>query len=147
MEDFITSTLKLGRKVSMVLWLIDQYSSLGCNEEVSIYLNARPADFQRKAGGYLVFTDLEEESYRVSVESPFFLDEEIQVNLSDLDRSEPVVYIALKPSPTYQFNTGATLIRASLDSQGNPLNTTLTATLTSDNCARAHLGSKGAQAG
>lgn len=27
MQNFITTTLKLGRKVSLVLWLIDQYTS------------------------------------------------------------------------------------------------------------------------
>ncbi len=148
MDNYITSTLKLGRKVSMVLWLIDQYSSLGCNEEMSVYLNGHSATFQRKAGGYLVFTDLEEDLYRVSIESPYYFNEELQVSLSSLDRSEPIVYVPLKPAPTYRFNPGATLIRASLcTANGEPASTSLTATLCSDNCARAQLGHQGAKAG
>ncbi|PKM76155.1 MAG: hypothetical protein CVU90_13980 [Firmicutes bacterium HGW-Firmicutes-15] len=148
MDNYITSTLKLGRKVSMVLWLIDQYSSLGCNEEMTVYLNGRPAAFQRKAGGYLVFTDLEEDLYLVTIESQYYFKEELQVILSKLDRSEPIVYVPLKPAPTYRFNTGATLIRASLCTvTGEPVCTSLTATLCSDNCARAQLGSQGAKAG
>jgi hypothetical protein len=148
MENYITSTLKLGRKVSMILWLIDQHSSLGCNEEISVYLNGHPTAFQRKAGGYLVFTDLEDDLYQVSIESPYYFDEVLQVSLSSLNRSEPIVYVPLKPAPTYRFNPGATLIRSSLSTtNGLPVSTILTATLCSDNCARAKLGPQGAKAG
>jgi len=148
MESYITSTLKLGRKVSMVLWVIDQYRALGCNEEMSVCLNGRPAAFQRKAGGYLVFTDLEEDRYQVSIESPYYLKEELEVILSQLDRSEPVVYVPLKPAPTYRFNSGATLIRTSIGTEnGNPVSTDITVTFVSENCARAQIDLQGAKAG
>lgn len=148
MQNFITSTLKLGRKLSMVLWLIDQYTSLGSNEEISVCLNGLPAGFQRKAGGYLVFTDLEEDRYRISLESPYYCPEELEVHLSSLDRSEPVVYVPLKPAPAYRFNPGSTLIRASLCAKdGGPASGNITAILGSENCARAQLGRQGAKAG
>lgn len=148
MRNYITSTLKLGYKVSMVLWLIDQYRGLGCNEELDVYLNGQPAPFQRKAGGYLVFTDLEEDFYQIRIESRYYLTEELEVYLSSLDRTEPIVYVPLKPAPAYPFNPGATLIRASLgNARGKPVSAGLTATLGSDNCARAQLGRQGAQAG
>jgi len=148
MQNFITTTLKLGRKVSLVLWLIDQYTSLGCNEEVSVFLNGRPSDFQRKAGGYLVFTDLEEDRYHILIESRYYFTEQLELTLSRLDRSEPIVYVPLKPAPQYRFNTGATLIRASLcNKNGDPLIGTLITTLISNNCARAKLGRQGAKAG
>jgi len=147
MQNYMTSTLKLGRKVSMVLWLIDQHTSLGCNEEIAVYLNGRPVSFQRKAGGYLVFCDLEEDLYRVSIESPYYFTEQLEISISSLNRADPVVYVPLKPAPTYRFGQGATLIRASLRTQnGDPANAVLTATLGSDKCARAQLGRQGAQA-
>ncbi len=148
MHNFITSTLQLGRKVSMVLWLIDQYTSLGCNEDITVYLNERPASFQRKAGGYLVFSDLEEDQFRVSIESPCYFTEQLEISLNNLNRSEPVVYVPLKPAPQYRFNPGATLIRASLcDNNGEPVSCSLIATLSSNDCARARLGRQGAKAG
>lgn len=148
MSDFLTSTLKLGRKISFVLWLIDQHTSLGSNEEVDVYLNGIPASYQRKAGGYLIFTDLEQDYYRVEVESPVYLPAAAEVAISQLDRAEPVVYLLLKPAPAYRFNTGATLVRASLtDAQGSPVSAPITAAITSDNGARARLGRQGAKAG
>lgn len=146
--NYITTTLKLGRKVSLVLWLMDQYRSLGCNEEISVYLNDYPAAFQRKAGGYLIFTDLEEDCCRLSIESQYYFKEQLEINLKSLNRSEPIVYVPLKPAPSYPFNPGATLIRASLsDKKGHALKAAVTATLGSDKCARAKLGRQGAQAG
>ncbi|MGI5911858.1 MAG: hypothetical protein ACOX6E_04645 [Syntrophomonadaceae bacterium] len=148
MQNFITSTLKLGHKVSMVLWLIDQYTSLGCNEEIKVYLNGRPSDFQRKAGGYLVFTDLEEDLYHIVLESQYYFTEQFEVSLSRLDRSEPIVYVPLKPAPQYRFNPGATVIRASLcNKKGDPLCGTLVTTLVSNNCARARIGRQGGKTG
>lgn len=148
MGNFITSTMKLGRKVSMVLWLIDQHSALGCNDELDVYLNGRPAAYQRKAGGYLVFTELMENDFRVRVESRYYLPEEFDVSLSSLNSAEPVVYVPLKPAPAYPFNTGATLIRVSFCSpQGRPLQTVLTAVISSEIAARAQLGRQGAKAG
>jgi len=148
MDSYITSTLKLGHKVSFILWLIDQYTSQGCNEEATVYLNGHPASFQRKAGGYLVFTDLEEDHYHLQVEAPYYLSQELEVTISSLDRNEPVVYVALQPAPPYRFKPGATLIRASLgNKKGDPVCTCLTAMVSSDNCARAKLGRQGAKAG
>ncbi|MGE5381398.1 MAG: hypothetical protein ACM3NT_10085 [Methylocystaceae bacterium] len=148
MQEYMTSTIKLGHKVSFVLWLIDQFSSLGCNEEVAVFLNGAPANFQRKAGGYLVFTDLEEDQYQVAVSSPYYLTEHLVVKPSGLDRADPTVYIPLKPAPAYRFNPGTTLIRASLVTRQNePLAAAITATIISDICARARLGRQGAKSG
>lgn len=150
MENYIISEIRLGKRVSMVLRLIDQYTALGSNEsDISVFLNGRPASFQRKAGGYLVFTELEEELYRVVIESKFYLSEEFEVRPGELDRAEPIVYVALKPSLLYHFNASATLIRVSVCRQnGEPAEgAVITAALLSDNCARARLGRQGAVAG
>lgn len=141
----ITSTLKLGKRVSLVLWLIDQYTGLGCNEkDVTVYLNGKIEAFQRKAGGYLVFTDLPEEVYRVRVEVAHYFAQELDVNLSEIVAQGRIVYLSLVPAPDYSFNTTATLLRASV-SRGKPVN--VTATLMSDDCARAKLGRQGAVVG
>lgn len=148
MQSYITSTLKLGRKVSLVIWLIDQYSSLGCSEEVNVYLNGQPAVFQRKAGGYLVFTDLEADDYKILIDSPYYFPEEFTIKLSSLNTAEPLVYVPLKPAPSYRFNPGSTLLRASILSEdGSPVIAAIKAALTDDNCARAKLGRQGAKAG
>lgn len=149
MDNFITSTLRLGERVSLVLWLIDQYTALGCNEpDISVYLNGKPAAFQRKAGGYLVFTELPKERYQVRIVSKRYLSEEFNLHLDDLDPKEPVYWAALKPSPIYEFKTGATLVRTSVfGADGNPAaDAVLTATLLNDNCARARLGKQGTAA-
>lgn len=150
MENYIISEIRLGKRVSMVIRLIDQYTALGSNEsDINVFLNGRPSNFQRKAGGYLVFTELEEELYRVVIESKFYLSEEFEVRPGELDRAEPVVYVALKPSLLYRFNSSATLIRVTVCRQnGEPVkDADITATLLSDNCARAKLGRQGAVAG
>ncbi len=142
----ITSTLRLGKKVSLVLWLIDQYTGLGCNEgDVSVYLNGRLEAFQRKAGGYLVFTDLTGEVCQIRVEVAHYLSEEFAVDLKAIIPNGRVVYVPLIPAPDYPFSTSATLLRASVAPSGQPA--VLTATLLSDNCARAKLGRQGATAG
>ncbi len=150
MQNFTTTRLRLGKRISLVLWLIDQYTALGSNEEdIRVYLNGRPADFQRKAGGYLVFSELEEKVYRVLIESERYFPEEFEVRLDELDQAEPVVWVSLKPSLLYRFNSTATLIRASVfQEHGEPAyEAQLTAVLCSDNCARARLGRQGASAG
>lgn len=150
MQNFTTTRLRLGKRISLVLWLIDQYTALGSNEEdIRVYLNGRPADFQRKAGGYLVFSELEEKVYKVLIESERYLPEEFEVQLDELDQAEPVVWVSLKPSLVYRFKSTATLIRASVfQENGEPAyEAQLTAVLCSDNCARARLGRQGASAG
>lgn len=142
----ITSTLHLGKRVSLVLWLIDQYTGLGCNErDVAVYLNGQREAFQRKAGGYLVFTDLPGEVYSIRVEAAHYFTQELQVNLKDIVSRGRIVYLSLVPAPDYPFSTTATLLRASISNHGVPAR--LTATLLSDNCARAKLGRQGAASG
>lgn len=150
MDKFITSTLRLGERVSLVLWLIDQYTALGSSEsDISVFLNGQPAAFQRKAGGYLVFTELPKELYKVAIVSKRYLSEEFEIHLADLNPGEPVFYVALRPSPIYQFKPSATLLRASIfEESGNPAPAAvLTATLLNDNCARAKLGRQGTASG
>lgn len=141
----ITSTLRLGKKVSMVIALIDQYTGLGCNErDVAVYLNGKSEGFQRKAGGYLVFTDLPGDVYQVRVEAAHYFSRELEVNLQEIVSRGRVVYLSLVPAPDYPFTTSATLVRASVG-QGSPVS--LTAAVLSDHCARAKLGRQGAAAG
>jgi len=141
----ITSTLKLGKQVSLVLWLIDQYTGLGCNEQdVTVYLNGQPEAFQRKAGGYLVFTDLPGGLYQVRVEAANYFSQELEVNLQEIVARGRVVYLSLVPTPNYPFSTTATLLRASI---GRGERADITAALLSDACARAKLGRQGAASG
>ncbi|MDD2620533.1 MAG: hypothetical protein PHC92_07695 [Syntrophomonadaceae bacterium] len=150
MDNFITSTLRLGERVSLVLWLIDQYTALGSSEpDISVFLNGHPAAFQRKAGGYLVFTELPKETYKIRIESKRYLSEEFELDINDLDPGEPVFWVALKPAPIYQFKPIATLIRTSVfDENGQPApDAILNAILLDDNCARARLGRQGAVTG
>lgn len=150
MQNFTTTRLRLGKRISLVLCLIDQYTALGSNEEdITVFLNGRSTAFQRKAGGYLVFSELEEKIYRIVIESERYFSEEFEVQLDQLDQAEPLVWVYLKPSLLYPFNSSATLIRASVfQKNGEPAsNAQLTAVLCSDNCARARLGRQGASSG
>ncbi len=150
MESYITSTLRLGKRISLVLWLIDQYTALGSDEsDITVYLNGKPASFWRKAGGYLVFTELEDDLYQVAIEADPYLSEELTIRLSEIKQPDRIVPVAMKPSPVYRFNAGATLIRASVASTGGEpaAGAGLAVILENEKCARAKLGRQGAKAG
>jgi hypothetical protein len=144
------STLKLGRPVSLVVGVTDDYTAQGIGgDEIEVFLTPHAKVPVRKTGGYFVFTGLEDDICQVGVKSDSYLEETMKVELGRLDPANPVVYMNLKPAPSYRFPASATLIRASIfDSAGQAAcGASIKAELLSEGCARARLTRNGAAAG
>lgn len=147
--DYV-SAIKLGGPVSLVVNLVDDYTGDGCNDgDLTVFLDGVRNKPERKRNGSFVFRDLSEPSCRVIVRGDRFLEESFTVNLDDLDPKSPVVPVSLKPATTYQFRKHSPVIRVTVvDQNGDPLpDVTIQAVLTSDECARARVGSPGAEPG
>lgn len=68
----------------------------------------------RKKEGVFVFVDLDRMTYTLKVESDMYFTQTIQVDPDQLDRLNPVIYVRLKPLPSYPFSRAATLLRGRL---------------------------------
>lgn len=91
----------ISKRVSLVLRLFDDYDLKPIENGVSIYLNEYDFKPIRKAGGYSIFTNLENDQNKVEIKSELYFDEVININLKDLNKLNPVINIRLKPSPRY----------------------------------------------
>ncbi|MEN6349440.1 MAG: hypothetical protein ABFD08_08635, partial [Syntrophomonas sp.] len=76
----------------------------------------------RKKEGVFVFVDLDRMTYTLIVESDIYFTQTIKVDPDRLDRLNPVIYVRMKPLPSYPFNKAATLLRGRLvDKSGSAL--------------------------
>lgn len=101
----------ISKMVSLVLRFFDDYDLKAIENGVSIYLNEYSFKPIRKAGGYFIFTNLENDIYKIEIKSELYLDEILNVNLKDLDNLNPVINIRLKPKPKYFFKEDGLIIR------------------------------------
>lgn len=101
----------ISKRVSLVLRLFDDYDLKTIENGVNIYLNGYNLKPIRKAGGYLVFTNLENDVYKIEIKSESYLTENFTVNLKDLDNLNPVINIRLKPNPKSFFKEDGVVIR------------------------------------
>lgn len=104
------------RKLSLVVYLVDEYSNKGITDDLEVSLKDQNMGPVRTIGGYYIFFDLPDSSYTVQARGgTHYFDEAMEeVQLADLDARNPVVSITLKPTPSYPFPPASTLIRGSL---------------------------------
>lgn len=109
------------RKLSLVVYLVDEYSNKGITDDLEVSLKDQNMAPVRTIGGYYIFFDLPDSSYTVQARggTHYFGEAMAEVQLADLDARNPVVSITLKPTPSYPFPPSSTLVRGSLwDSHG-----------------------------
>jgi|LGVF01.1.fsa_nt_gb hypothetical protein len=99
-------------KLSLAVSLLDDYSKGKPIGRVEVSLKGRKEKTIKNLSSYYLFLNLPDDTYTVQVWSDYYFDEDLNpINLSELDRKNPLVNITLKPNPSYPFPSGATLIR------------------------------------
>jgi hypothetical protein len=69
-----------------------------------------------------VFAKLEGTNFTARIENKYYFDQDVQVNISSLDRHNPLVNVTMKPKTLYPFPEASTLIRGKVtDSADVPL--------------------------
>lgn len=101
--------------VSFVVCVVDDFSGERVrNGNLLITLAESRKRPIRKKEGVFVFVDLDRMTYTLRVESDIYFPQSIQVDPDQLDRLDPVIYVRLKPLPSYPFSNAATLLRGRL---------------------------------
>lgn len=121
-------------KLSMAIWLIDDYTKKEPIGEIKIKIQNRDTNEIRNVkaaknlSGYFIYKDLPDARYSISIEPElYFPIKEIPVDLPLPDSKNPVIDIkktVLKPMSSYPFPGNATLIRgivSNTDSAENPV--------------------------
>ena len=102
-------------RLSLAVYLTDDYSGRGgyLDGDVTVSLKGQKTESFRNPGGYYLFLDLPEGSYTVQINGgEYYFDKEKEdVTPADLKKKSPVINITLKPTPSYPFQSSATLIR------------------------------------
>jgi hypothetical protein len=101
----------IGTSLTFAVNLIDSYSDRHPIGNIKVSVVDREITCVKNPSGYYVFTGLPRENYRVRIQSDFYFEEEAEVEVSHLDRLNPVWDIRLNPLPAYPFPPGANLIR------------------------------------
>lgn len=107
-----TSKIHLGKEVSLVLQLIDDYLgipvgigsakvSLSCFSSAPIY----------KEDGYVVFCGLLPQYALINIQSDIYMNRTFSMRIDSFTLSNPVIRISLKPRKSYTFGASATLVR------------------------------------
>lgn len=104
--------LNINYKATLVVILIDDYTSklvIGGNTSVSIdEVLKKPI---KKNDACYVFVDVKSDIYNINIKSNRYFQENIKITTEQLDAIEPVVYVRLKPLPSYDFDEDDTLVR------------------------------------
>ncbi len=107
-------------RLSFAVFLLDEYSNGKPIGRVEVSLKNRKEKPIKNLSSYYLFLDLTDDTYTIQVMSDYYFDEGSgSINPAELDTKNPVVNITLKPTPSYPFPPGATLIRGRVhDSAG-----------------------------
>lgn len=139
--------IQLGSKVSVVVYPMDDYTGeIAAASDINAWAPGLPNRPLRKPEGYFVFCDLPGNTYQIQVDSQQYFSEVMTIPVPQLDPSAGLVYISLKPRPSYSFPVGTPLIRFSVrDTHDRPLpDTKIKAIVSTEGCVRAKLGKDGA---
>ncbi len=98
-------------RVSLAIHLTEDFTGQQPIGAVRISLNNDKYVPVISPSGYYLFFKVKEESCKVQITSDYYIDDSFEVLLSDLDPTEPVKEVTLKPNPAYPFPNGTTLIR------------------------------------
>lgn len=111
----------ISTRLSMSVWLIDDYTKKEPIGDVKVLLNNRKMKVTNLSG-YYIFTDLAAGQYKLTIEPGFYFSKkEIPINIVPFDPRNPQIdhrEIILKPKPSYPFPANATLVRGLILSSG-----------------------------
>lgn len=100
------------KKVSLVVIPIDDFTDeIITKERVALKVNGMNRDIIKKQEGFLIITNLEETIIKLSVSAYSFIPVELEVNLAEIDRLEPILRVSLKPNEKYNFSSEVTCIK------------------------------------
>lgn len=114
----------IATKLSAAVSLIDDYTEKQAFGDVQVYIKGLNVEPVRNLGGYYLFFKLhgDDEEYIIRAAAGFYFEKEKAFKISELDSSNPVVQLTLKPKPAYPFPSGSTLIRGMVkDRNKNPV--------------------------
>ncbi|NOR49211.1 MAG: hypothetical protein GQ533_14415 [Methanosarcinaceae archaeon] len=108
------------RKLCLAIKLLDDYTSSEVVNNLDVLIKDHNVKPIRNPSGYYLFFDLPDDNYTVQVKGgEYYFDEEKKtVRRDDLNELNPVIDIILKPVPSYNFPSTATLIRGHLKDSG-----------------------------
>lgn len=138
--------IQLGSKVSVVVCPVDDFSGvIATSNDINIWAPGLPGQPLRKPEGQFVFCNLPGDTYRIRVDSGQYFAEEMAIPVRQLEPSR-VVYVPLKPRPSYSFPADTSLIRFSVRDNNDRIvpGTHVQAVVTTEGCIRAKLGKDGA---
>lgn len=111
--------------LSLAVWVTDEYTGSKPIGWIKIKVTLKERDIKvfRNLSGYYCFTNLDEGTYNITIESDYYFPEKKSFVIplpdpphpSNLPDSEnPVYKIILKPKPNYPFPENATLVRGKM---------------------------------
>ena len=100
--------------LSLAISIVDSYTKEQPVGTLTFYLNNENLQPIKNNSGYYLFLNLHEDNYTLWVHSEFYFDTSFDVQLSSLNPLNPLIEIELKPTPSYPFPSGATLIRGTV---------------------------------
>ncbi|HWR60833.1 MAG TPA: hypothetical protein VN580_04440 [Clostridia bacterium] len=120
MNEF--ARLSINCKAALVVCVLDDYTSKPVSGGYTkVSLDGIRQNPMNKNGHY-VFTNIDNGVYTMRISSKHYFDVITEVDIGKSYNHAPVIYIRLKPMPSYTFDAGAGLLRLKLqDKQGGQL--------------------------
>ncbi len=112
----------ISTNLSFAIRLTDEYTGREPVGNINVMIKQGDIQAIKNLSGYYLFTDLNAGNYDVVITSDFYFPEQTAVDISSLDPKEPVVEMALKPTPACLFPANATLIRGVVKNTGPLIN-------------------------
>jgi len=134
--------LSFTTRVSFVVCVIDDFNGERVrNGNIMITLAETPKRPLRKKEGIFVFIDLDSMVYTLMINSDIYFSQTLTVDPDKLDPRDPVIYVRLKPLPSYSFSSAATLIRGKLINKTDGIlrDAAIRATVKTRECAKGRI--------
>jgi len=113
----------ISTNLSLAIWVTDDYTGKEPIGDIKMKITDAHIKTIKNPSGYYCFNDLAPGSYTISIDSDYYFQEEVEIDVppvSDSKRKNPVVKISMKPRPSYPFPKNSTLVRGLL-SNGVPI--------------------------
>ncbi|WP_406661838.1 hypothetical protein V7O66_04790 [Methanolobus sp. ZRKC3] len=104
----------ISTNLSLAVWVTDNYTEKKPIGGIKVKIKDAQIKAIKNPSGYYCFNDLNPGSYIVNIDSDYYFQEEVKVevpSISDSNRKNPVVEISMKPRPSYPFPKNSTLVR------------------------------------
>lgn len=139
-----SSKLSLGRQVSLAICAIDDFTGEPVKDKsVRISIANQLIQPVYKTDGFIICNGMTSGTYTLVVESDKYFNQKIEVDLEHCDRPT-ILYISMKPLPSYSFNSGNLIRLAVVDSNDKPIDGVgVRVLIISEKCYKAKLGRQG----